>query len=154
MHGRMTDWLGRLLVVLQFVLMAAMAWRALRHGWPEPGIAVACGALLAGSAALAAWTLQVNRPGNFNIRPTPKAGGSLVTHGPYRWIRHPMYGSVLTAALAAALASGGPLDTVLWVALLVVLMAKAFLEEEALLARFEQYRGYRQTTKRLIPWLW
>ncbi|MDQ3261228.1 MAG: hypothetical protein M3Q00_10690, partial [Pseudomonadota bacterium] len=52
------------------------------------------------SIALGIYTLLYNRLGNFNIRPEPKASGRLITSGPYRLIRHPMY-SALTLAMAA-----------------------------------------------------
>ncbi|WP_349678404.1 methyltransferase family protein [Polaromonas sp. UBA4122] len=38
--------------------------------------------------------------------PNPKAEGRLVTTGPYRWIRHPMYTSFLFGALALAWTEG------------------------------------------------
>src|SRR5512134_3536099 len=89
------------LVALQFGLIAALLFTA----WPPAGLwlPAACLLLLA-SAAVGIAALAANRPGNFNIRPEPKAGGRLVTSGIYRWIRHPMYGAVLLALLAATLA--------------------------------------------------
>ena len=81
------------------------------------------------SVALAAWTLAHNRPGNFNIRPAPKAQGHLVTTGPYRWIRHPMYTSVLLGAAALAWTSGLLIGWASSSALAVVLVLKSTLEE-------------------------
>jgi protein-S-isoprenylcysteine O-methyltransferase Ste14 len=144
------EWAGRTLVVLQFGLLAILGWRAWLH-LLAPGLAAA--SCLAGSAALAVWALVANRPGNFNIRPTPRSGGSLVTHGPYRWIRHPMYTAVLLAAAAAGMASGQVLDALLWTALLAVLWAKAVIEERALLVRYPAYQDYRQRTRRFLPWI-
>ena len=95
---------GTLLVVLQFGLLTGLAVLAsptVLQGAIPPGAWVMTGAAL----ALAAWALIHNRPGNFNIRPAPKTCGTLVTTGPYRLIRHPMYTSVLLGA--AALAWGG-----------------------------------------------
>lgn len=140
--------LGRLLVGMQFGLLGLMGWRAFAAP-AAPGGAVAL--LLAASAALALWALTANRPGNFNIRPTPRQGGTLVTHGPYRWVRHPMYTSVLTAAAAAALQARGAVDLGLWLALLAVLLVKANVEERALLRRFPEYGAYRSRTKRFLP---
>lgn len=144
------EWAGRLLVALQFGLLALIAWQV----WNAPlaaGIPSLC--LLAGSAGLAFWTLAANRPGNFNIRPTPRAGGTLVTSGPYRWIRHPMYTAALLAAAGAAAVSRQPLDVVLWLALLGVLAAKAVIEERALRVRFPGYGQYMSRTTRFLPWL-
>jgi protein-S-isoprenylcysteine O-methyltransferase Ste14 len=144
------EWAGRWLVTLQFGLLLTMGGRA----WTSPSSpGILAVALLSGSASLALWTLAVNRPGNFNIRPTPRAGGMLVTSGPYRWVRHPMYTSVLMAAAAAALKSHRVVDLGLWLALLAVLLAKAGLEERALMIRFPDYQDYRSRTTRFLPWL-
>ncbi len=144
------EWTGRLLVVLQFGLLALLGWRA----WvSSSAMAVQVVSLLAASGLLALWALAANRPGNFNIRPTPRRGGSLITNGPYRWIRHPMYTSVLLAAAAAAWKSFETADALLWLALLGVLLAKAAIEERALMRRFPSYQDYRVRTTRFLPWL-
>lgn len=145
-----TEWVGRLLVVLQFGLLALLGWRA----WAaSTAIALQIVSLLAASALIALWALSANRPGNFNIRPTPRHGGMLITSGPYRWVRHPMYTSVLLAAAAAAWKSFETADALLWVALLGVLLAKATIEERALMRRFPDYQAYRVQTTRFVPWL-
>jgi protein-S-isoprenylcysteine O-methyltransferase Ste14 len=167
-------WVGQALVALQFALLAAMGWRAAHgstfllhtpvgalqaagsaHADAVVGSArgLAPGGLLLAAALLGLWTLTANRPGNFNIRPEPRHGGVLVTHGPYRWVRHPMYTAVLLAAAAAALAAGGVPDALLWAALLAVLWAKADVEERALLGCFADYAGYRGRTWRFLPGL-
>jgi protein-S-isoprenylcysteine O-methyltransferase Ste14 len=144
------EWAGRLLVTLQFGLLACIGWRA----WNAPLAAeILALCLLAGSAGLGFWTLAANRPGNFNIRPTPRDGGTLVTSGPYQWIRHPMYTAVLLAAAGAAAVPGQPLDAVLWLTLLGVLAAKAVIEERALRVRFPGYGDYMRQTTRFLPWL-
>lgn len=145
-----TEWMGRLLVALQFGLLALMGWRA----WISPSsFDLLALSLLSGSALLALWALAANRPGNFNIRPTPRPGGTLVTSGPYRWIRHPMYTSVLLAAAAAAVKAHQFVDAGLWLALLAVLLFKAGMEERALMTRFPDYRDYKSRTTRFLPWL-
>ena len=79
--------MGTLLVALQFGLLfvlAALAASNVMHGVIPAGAFLLAGA----SVALAAWTLLHNRPGNFNIRPTPKVHGVLVTTGPYLSLIH------------------------------------------------------------------
>jgi hypothetical protein len=68
-----------LLVAVQLGLLALMGWRALDSPFP---FGILAAALLGGSAALALCAIAANRPGNFNIRPTPRLGGMLVTCGP------------------------------------------------------------------------
>ena len=143
--------MGNLLVLLQFgllMLLAAAASPSLARGaLPAPTWILASLSL-----ALVMWTLAHNRIGNFNIRPVPKRGGQLVTSGPYRWIRHPMYTSVLLGA--AALAWAGPVWAWLgWFALGLVLWVKATLEETQMTHVHPEYRAYRQRSRRFLPWL-
>jgi protein-S-isoprenylcysteine O-methyltransferase Ste14 len=136
-----------LLVALQFGLIALMIGRL------EPGRAgAAFWVLLAAGLAVGAWALAANRPGNFNIRPEPKEGGVLVTRGPYRWVRHPMYLAVLLA-MAAFCVAGDSWQWVPWAALLVVLATKAAREEKGLAAVHPGYAAYRDRTRAILPFI-
>ena len=137
--------MSRLLVALQFGLIAAMVLRA------DPSrLGLAFAALLAAGLAIGLWAISANRPGNFNIRPEPKEGGALVTAGPYRWIRHPMYLAVL-ATMAAFVAAGDAVQAVLWLLLAVVLAAKAVREERGLVLVHPGYAAYRERTRAILP---
>jgi protein-S-isoprenylcysteine O-methyltransferase Ste14 len=144
--------LGTALVVLQFALIAALGV----YGAPAflTGHApIFAWAIAVGGALLGAWALYCNRPGNFNIRPTPRHGGTLVQRGPYRWIRHPMYSAVLLFGLACA---GSIVSTTGWlglVTLVIVLAFKAALEERWMLAQHPDYAAYRKRTWRFVPGL-
>lgn len=143
---------GATLVVAQFALMAllaALAQPALRHG-TAPAAAWVLWAL---AGLVGAWALWANRPGNFNIRPLPRAGGQLVQHGPYRWIRHPMYTSVgcYAAGCAAAAATAPAWGAAL--ALAVVLAGKAALEERWMAEAHPGYAEYRRRSWRFVPWV-
>ena len=139
--------MSSLLVALQFGILALIVTRAfpLRAG-------PAFGVLLAAGGAIGAWALFANRPGNFNIRPEPKKGGRLVTGGPYRWVRHPMYLAVLLAA-AAFCVDGGAAEWGAWVALASVLFAKALREERQLPAFHPEFAAYRRRTRAIFPFL-
>lgn len=147
--------MGRRLVVLQFVLLALLAALA-APGFLRGAAPALAWALLAASALLGVWSLTANRPGNFNVRPTPKPGAVLVRSGPYRWIRHPMYSSVLIAGLAAVLGAPWPLRPgvgAAWLALLAVLWLKSDLEERWMAAHHADYAAYRRQTRRFVPGL-
>jgi protein-S-isoprenylcysteine O-methyltransferase Ste14 len=140
------DLTGRLLVAAQFALLAWLAWPLTPWTWSLPALG-----LLACAAVLGLWTLAHNRPGNFNIRPEPKASGRLVTSGPYRYVRNPMYSALLLFAAAAALAYADPWKILCWLALALVLVAKAVLEERGLRAQFAGYAEYAKQVRRFIP---
>lgn len=138
------------LVLLQFGLLAGLGLLALPQlllGQVGP----TCLLLLGLSGGLGGWTLMHNRLGNFNVHPQPKAGGVLVTSGPYRWVRHPMYSTVLLAAAALACVSAQGLAWGVWLALFGVLLAKATLEEQCLREHYSQYAAYCRQCKRFVP---
>lgn len=145
--------MGALLVTLQFGLLLLLAWMASARVLEGPISAIA--ALLAlASVVLVMWTFRHNRPGNFNIRPTPRQGGQLITTGPYRHIRHPMYSAVLLGAAAMAWISPLLPALLAWCALLAVLLAKASLEERWMADTHPAYAQYRQQSWRLVPGLY
>lgn len=86
--------------------------------------------------------------------PRPSEHARLVRHGIYRWVRHPLYSSLMLVAL------GWALFWVSWPALLaagalvVLLDLKARREEEWLSGRFAEYEEYRRGTKRFVPGVW
>lgn len=77
--------------------------------------------------------------------PRPKRGGELVVHGPFRYVRHPIYvGGVLVALGLSLVFSAYAL--VLTAALAAFWFAKARLEERHLVERFPGYADYRRRT--------
>lgn len=144
--------MGNFLVALQFALLlvlAALAAPKVVRG----DISVAAFVLAGACLVLAVWTLAHNRPGNFNIRPVPKAHGHLITTGPYRWIRHPMYTSVLLGAAALAWTSSPLVGWATWLTLAAVLFVKSTLEERWMHEKHGGYAAYRLSSKRFLPWL-
>ena len=144
--------LGSVLVGLQFGLIGLLTLSVvpvLRQGKVPLGAAV----LAVAGLALAAWALWAYPPGSFNIRPTPRADGQVVQRGPYRWIRHPMYSSIALCGLACACAARQTWVWLALVALLLVLLTKALLEERWMAQQHPDYAAYVARTKRFVPWL-
>ena len=147
--------MGTLLVAVQFTLLLLLVVYATPPIWVGGFGSIPATAYLLGGASvvLGVWTLAHNRFGNFNIRPVPKPAGILVTTGPYRWIRHPMYTSLLFGAGALAWTSRPITAWVLWSVLTFVLYAKARLEENGMRDLHADYAAYMARTTRFIPWL-
>jgi protein-S-isoprenylcysteine O-methyltransferase Ste14 len=79
-------------------------------------------------------------------------GQAVVSHGIYRFIRHPIYAGdlLLVTGLQLALNSWLVLGAA---ALFVVVARRAAAEEDLLSAQLSDYQAYRQATKRFIPFL-
>ena len=77
---------------------------------------------------------------------------TLVQHGPYRWIRHPLYTSAALLIVALSLICANWFLLVTGVVLLSVLIMRTRIEEENLVARFgDSYRHYMERTGRFVP---
>ena len=77
---------------------------------------------------------------------------TLVSHGPYYWIRHPLYDSVALLTMAISLIAANWFLFVTGVVLLCLLIIRTRTEEENLVARFgDSYRRYMQRTGRFLP---
>lgn len=144
--------LGSVLVALQFgliVLLAGMGLPLFLSGQATTGPWI----LSAVGVLVGVWAVSANRPGNFNINPLPRAGARLVQQGPYRWIRHPMYTSVMACSGAAAWASATWVALPALGALVAVLVTKAVMEERWMLLSHPGYMIYRQRTRWFLPWI-
>ena len=144
--------LGQLLVFLQFVLIFLLAWNPqfIEAVFTfEPSVWI----LLLAGAGVGFAALWANRPGNFNIHPHPHPTGELVRHGPYRWVRHPMYSAVLLFGLACVAAAPSVESLGYFVSLSWVLLSKARIEERLMRVKHPSYSAYAAATKRLFPGL-
>ncbi|WP_457652024.1 methyltransferase family protein [Rhodocaloribacter sp.] len=104
--------------------------------------------------ALGLYAVAVMRLGRFNVTPDVRPDAELRVHGPYRWIRHPMYTSVLLTMLALVWGDCSLVRLGVWALLALDLVLKMRYEEHLLSEKFEAYAEYRRRTKRLIPWVY
>lgn len=88
-----------------------------------------------------------------NVTPTPKQRAGLVETGIYRYVRHPIYTSVLSGALGAALAHGHVIPLLIALVLIVFFTAKSRYEESLLRAAYPTYAAYMTRTGRFLPFL-
>ena len=115
-------------------------------------LAVIGAVLFASGIALAVWArLHLGR--NWGMPMTQRAEPELVTSGPYRLVRHPIYSGLLTAMLVTVL-----VNNLLGLIVVAVLVAYFYycgiVEDRNLAATFPKaYPEYRSRTKMLIPFL-
>ena len=108
--------------------------------------------LFVAGLALAVWA-RIYLGRNWGMPMTERAEPELVTSGPYRFVRHPIYSGILLAILGSALCT-----TLFWLALLVLLgvyfIYSARVEEQRMTGSFpSQYPSYKARTKMLIPFV-
>jgi protein-S-isoprenylcysteine O-methyltransferase Ste14 len=112
-----------------------------------------CLLALAGAALVLRSRAELGSAWSFVPKANQDTG--LVTTGPYRLVRHPIYLGLALLAMGAALAFAS------WPALMIVLFGniptfawRARAEEKLLSRTFgERYAVYRQRTKMIIPYL-
>jgi len=102
-------------------------------------------------ALLGLWAIIVMQLGRFNITPEIHQNSRMVIKGPYKYIRHPMYASVLLITLAWVLNYLTLFRFGIWFVLLIDLLLKLRFEERLLAEHYERYQDYRKRTKKLIP---
>lgn len=89
---------------------------------------------------------------NWSMPAEIKERQTLVTGGPYRWVRHPMYTTIFAWAAAFLLMSANWLVGATWFGLAFASAALIEVEEAALIDTFgEVYRTYMRHTGRLLP---
>jgi protein-S-isoprenylcysteine O-methyltransferase Ste14 len=139
------------LVVLVIVLARLGAFRSHRAN-TDPWLAAIGLTMFGLGLGFAIWArLHIGR--NWGTPMTEKREPELVTSGPYRLVRHPIYSGILLASVGTAVALN-------WVWLTVVGLAgiyfvySAMAEERYLAEQFpEEYPRYKRSTKMLVPFV-
>jgi protein-S-isoprenylcysteine O-methyltransferase Ste14 len=148
---------------LQLASMVALFYAAIdfvsihwtRASALEPGIIYVGMVLFLFSCFYRGWGLSAIGK-YFNPRIAIYEGHQLVTSGPYRAVRHPLYLGVLISLVGIDLifSSWGAL-LITCLAILPLIIYRINLEEAFMLKHFgNQYRDYMKTSKKLIPGLW
>jgi protein-S-isoprenylcysteine O-methyltransferase Ste14 len=138
-----------ILVVLQF---SAIGW-LVKLAYPFY-LNITAFVLCAIAVIIVAWALWVMRVSKIRILPMPHIDAELVTNGPYRYLRHPMYTSVLLLTAGLSLEHFEWYKLAIWVVLLVILIIKLNWEEKMLSSQFPAYKAYQQHSYKLFPFLY
>jgi len=106
-------------------------------------LCLACGVML----ALYSLSYLRNR---FSI--VPEARG-LVTTGPYRFVRHPIYLGEIIAGFGLVMPTLFSLHALVLTIFVIAQLTRTYYEERMLRRVYPTYEDYAQGTRRLIPFL-
>jgi protein-S-isoprenylcysteine O-methyltransferase Ste14 len=113
-----------------------------------PGLVVQAAAVLL--MLWARWTFGVR---SFHFAATPTRGG-LVTTGPYRYTRNPIYLAVLVFVWVGVATNGAPRVALALAGVVTLLtLVRVAAEERLLRAEYPEYAAYAAATKRFMPFL-
>jgi protein-S-isoprenylcysteine O-methyltransferase Ste14 len=104
------------------------------------------------AVALMMWARLTFGQRSFRAAANPTAGG-LVTTGPYRFIRHPIYTAACLFGWTGILAHLSPINVLLGVMLFAGAVARMLCEERQIIEHYPEYRVYAQATKRMVPYV-
>ncbi len=92
---------------------------------------------------------------SFDFRLVTRDNQRLVTGGPYKWIRNPMYSVNILTEISFGIISSNSLILVLGVITGAMILTRAYREEKMMLEHFgAKYEQYRRSTKRFIPFIY
>ncbi len=143
------NFLGLLVIPLVYVLTPWLDWA----NYELPFWAGWLGAAVFAFAIWLLWRSHADLGENWTATPNLREEHKLITHGVYRYIRHPMYAAHWLWGIAQVLLLQN------WIAGLSMLASFALLyllrvprEEEMMLAHFgDEYRAYMRQTGRVLP---
>jgi len=112
-------------------------------------------ALFAVACGVVAWVMVVNRFAETTVRIQTERGHTVVTAGPYRFVRHPMYVGMILMFLATPLILGSVWALGIGGILAALLVLRTALEDRTLRRELPGYEEYTTHTRyRLVPGLW
>ncbi len=138
-------WFGGLVYL---IASRRMSWAALRlptwSRWVGVGLGTA-------GAPLFLW-IHHSLGKNYSVTVEIREQHTLVTSGPYRWVRHPMYTMFVVNGFAALLLSANWFIGGAWLGLGIVAASRVSDEEALMIEEFsEDYRSYMKRTGRFLP---
>jgi len=111
------------------------------------------GTLVQGAAfLLMIWARITFGRRSFHAAANPTEGG-IVTTGPYRFVRHPIYAAILYFTLAGTLVNISLQKSIAELVIVAMVVVRIMSEEKLLLIRYPEYAEYSRDTKRLIPYI-
>jgi|SRR5208337_593634 len=126
-----------------------------RYGWSHPplGLTILSQAVVFGGYLMMFWVMKANSFAASTIQVEP--GQRVISSGPYRIVRHPMYLGASVMLLFTPLALGSYLTLPAFVLFIPVIVFRLLNEEKVLCQELPGYSDYCLRTRfRLVPFLW
>lgn len=102
---------------------------------------------------IAVWA-RIYLGSNWGVPMSIKENPELITSGPYKYVRHPIYTGILLAFIGSALVQG-LFWFVIFIVFAIYFIFAAGREEQQLMQQFPtQYPDYKKRTKSMIPLIW
>ena len=140
-----------------FAWLVLMPLDAVRFHWSQmPLVLQVVGAVaLVGSFFLISLTFRENSFLSPTVRIQEERRQTVISTGPYQYVRHPMYAGGLLLFLGTSLLLGSWYGLLLVLVMIPGLTVRAVLEERVLREELPGYDTYMaQVTYRLIPYVW
>jgi protein-S-isoprenylcysteine O-methyltransferase Ste14 len=143
--------------VLLFVVPVVAGLDAVRFGWTSmpfstvyPGMAL----YVLGTVPVA-WAMIVNRFLETQVRIQTDRGHRVITDGPYRFVRHPMYSGMLVQTLAIPLVLGSWWTFLPVAGIFTAVFWRTALEDRTLQAELPGYAEFANRTRyKIVPGIW
>lgn len=143
-----------LLIAVWFAVMPLDAER-LRWSHVPAGLQAAGAAVLVASLVLFFLTFRENSYLAPSVRVQRERGQRVVSSGPYRYVRHPLYSGVALLVVGTALLLGSWIGLLLGAGIVAMVAWRAVREERTLLEGLDGYAEYLSRVRhRMVPGIW
>ncbi len=147
-----------LFLIAGFALYIIPGFDVLRYEWSEPllvWIETTAMIIHLPCFLLLAWVMRENTYLSQVVKIDDARGHQVITTGPYAFVRHPMYTTVIVLLFAVPVALGSRFGLIPAAILTILLIIRTHFEDRTLHRELAGYPGYaKQTPYRLIPGIW
>jgi protein-S-isoprenylcysteine O-methyltransferase Ste14 len=130
---------------------------AVRYRWSHVPLwaKVACFIVIVASFLWISWIMKENTYLSRFVEIQEDRGHKVITTGPYKFVRHPMYISAMILMIALPIALGSLYALIPMAFIIVFIIVRTHLEDKTLHRELEGYVEYAQKTKyRMLPGIW
>jgi protein-S-isoprenylcysteine O-methyltransferase Ste14 len=149
-------WLA-LYPILSFLGLVVFGFDAVRFHWSSMPAWLSVFGLVAyiPVMVLGTWAMAVNKFFEWTVRIQDDRGQYVCTDGPYRFIRHPGYASLVVSVILGPLILGSWWGLIVSFVLAAAVVARTALEDRTLQKELPGYKEYAQKVKyKLVPFIW